>query len=151
MATDQQRTLDVLLKTINSNISPETVTRDYMLSRVYSVLKPECPFSRFFQAKVHYILENWSQAEKFATEAIGILESTDPKTGFPRDILRDSYYCRGRAQLFQGRTKEFEETVRTLEEKGAEFRKTLEPLQTMSKKIAIELEKYVIVLIKAGF
>ena len=146
MATDQQRTLDFLMKTINSNITKETLTQDYMLSRVYRVLKPECPYSRFFLAKVHYVLENWPQAEKFAIEAIGILESTDPKTGFPRDILRDSYYCRGRAQLMQGRTKEFEETARTMEEKGAEFRKILETLQTMSKKVAIELEKYVCVI-----
>ena len=92
------------------------------------------------------MLENWSQAEKFAIEAIVILESIDPKTGFQKDVLRDSYFCRGKAQLYQGRTKEFEETMRTLEEKGAEFRKTLEILQSTSKKIASELEKYVIVL-----
>lgn len=143
MATDQQRTLDFLMKTINSNIAKETLPQDYMLSLIYRVLKPECPYSRFFLAKVHYILENWPQAEKFALETIGILESMDPKAGFPKDILRESYYCRGRAQLMLGKTKEFEETVRILEEKGAEFRRSLEPLQSASKKVAMELEKYV--------
>ena len=143
MATDQQRTLDFLMKTINSGITPETLTRDYMLSRVYSVLKPECLYSGVFLANVYYVLENWSQAGKFAMETIGRLESIEPKTGFPKEILRDCYYCCGRAQLFQGKTKEFEETVRTLEEKGAEFRKILESLQLFSKKVANELEKYV--------
>ena len=143
MATDQTKTLDFLLKTINSSISFDTISHDYFLARIYYCLQPTCPYANFFLAKVHYILENWAQAEKYAIEAIGLLENQEAKSGFSQQILRDSYFCRARSQLLLGKQKELEETMKTLEEKGVEFKKTFETLQNQVKKLSVDLEKYV--------
>ena len=141
--TDVDKLYDSLFKFLNNEISKESLTRDYFLSQIYHTLLPHSPASKYFLAKIYYLMDFWSQAEKFANEAIELLEKIETRSVFHEKVLKDMYFCKGKMEQYLNKPKEIEETVQILQNKSLEYRQLGETIQTLGKSIQSELQKYV--------